>query len=424
MKTSQILYLLVFVGVVICIVTGTHLLDGSEGFQSNQLLPVNSQSEPVTAKGIEATHIDIQVTPNSSTPGTLPFGPYGQMAAAGSYQYRDPAQLPAELIQMKQLYEDIQLFLEFEGASVSSSSDPTVQLPLTQLRADSNRLGQEISVLTHTPGIRASLTQQDTADIQGALSFLQRKVRLFQTSGVISDQDVEGFQSDIQGSKTRATLEDLKTFQTKIYAAILTLSSSGTTDPTVQARIKRLQDMYSDITEMIHKLDNGTWTAIDIPVFEQDINTILPNLANPKMDIMNTLGPSKDTIKKKGASRVNVEGYKNNYSRYNHKGYSRRSDSMQMGLPFDTIPGAEENNSKVGGLDWKNRAATICEQVRLRGLDPLDFGCIAKGSAMSPAYSWRGHTKMICGRLESTMDPNLPVVCGCPPSNWPKWNSF
>ena len=72
-------------------------------------------------------------------------------------------------------------------------------------------------------------------------------------------------------------------------------------------------------------------------------------------------------------------------------------------------------------FDWKKRATSICEQVRLRGLDPEDFGCIAKDSLMSPAYSWRGHSKMICGRLGATMDPNLPIVCGCPPGNWKGW---
>ena len=79
------------------------------------------------------------------------------------------------------------------------------------------------------------------------------------------------------------------------------------------------------------------------------------------------------------------------------------------------------NPSSISRFDWKKRATSICEQVRLRGLDPEDFGCLAKGTIMSPAYSWRGHTKMICGRLAATTDPALPVSCGCPPSNWKGW---
>jgi hypothetical protein len=100
---------------------------------------------------------------------------------------------------------------------------------------------------------------------------------------------------------------------------------------------------------------------------------------------------------------------------------------MGVNLPFDSsTPGmddrsASNNKNKASNFDWKKRAASICEQVRLRGLEPEDFGCIAKDSLMSPAYSWRGHSKMICGRLAATMDPGLPVTCGCPPSNWKGW---
>ena len=229
---------------------------------------------------------------------------------------------------------------------------------------------------------------------------------------------------------------------------------------------------------MINKLDKGIWTATDIPVFEEDITAILPNLANPQLAVMDIFSQTSgkklspveqqlaglvgednaksvfNSLKDKGMFRVNVElGYNVNESKKSKSGivYSKSMDllpqsdsspsgssgpsgpsgpsgtgaNMQMGLPFDsTMPGAEQNNSKVGGLDWKKRAESICEQVRLRGLDPQDFGCIAKGSTMSPAYSWRGHTKMICGRLGSTMDPNLPVVSGCPPANWKGWALF
>ena len=495
MKATQIIYLLLFVGIIVCIVTSSHLLD-SEGFQSgSSMLPVNNVSEPTIAKGVEPAQLSIQAQPNSSTPGTLPFGPYGQMASVGSYQYQDPALLPAELQQMKQLKEDLRAFLVFEGPSVAANSDPTVQLPLTQLRADSRKLDQEISVLSKNPGIQSSLTQQNVADIQESLTFLQRKVRLFQTSGVINTtaDKKEGFQSGSESEpKTRATKEDLQHLQTKAYAAILILSSSGTTDPTVQARIQRLQTMYSSITDMINKIDGGIWTSSDIPLYKEDIAGILPNLADPSTSLQDIfdqpsgvkLSPveqqlaslvGEDNAKNvfnhlldKGMFRVNVEmGYNVPSSkRRTHrlvpgtnrmmyeKSYdllpsgtdsssnsllssadpsepigsrssSSSSSAMSMEGPYDTtMPGAEQNNSKVGGLDWKNRTESICEQVRLRGLDPLDFGCIAKGSLMSPAYSWRGHAKMVCGRLNTTMDPNLPVVCGCPPQEWNGWTLF
>lgn len=465
MKTTQILYLVVFLGIIVSLASSRQFSD-SEGYEDARPVPVNAVSEPTIPKGVQPSRLDIQAMPNSSQPGTLPFGPYAQQASVGSYQYQDPAQLPATLQQIRQLYQDLESFLLFEGASISNSSDPSVQLPFTQLLSDSKRLGEEVSVLTNNPGIQSSLTQQNCSDIRGALSYLQRKVRLFQTSGVINTDSKEGFQDG--SGKTRATITSLQTLQAKCYAAILTLSSSGTGDTVVQARIKNLQHMYSSVSDMITKLNTGVWAAVDIPVFEEDINAILPNLDNPSANILmpysksgnsnnassfiqsqlsNLVGKQNakavfNDLKENGMFRVNLElGYnvpgsktESNGSQDMMKllkstdvltGQNSTSSAMETSAPFDSVlPGAEQNNSKVGGLDWKKRSRSICEQVRLRGLDPQDFGCIPNGSVMSPAYSWRGYAKMICGRLGATMDPNLPVVCGCPPQHWPGWNSF
>jgi hypothetical protein len=467
MKTTQILFLVLFAGLIFCVVTYTHLLDPikkKEGFE-NASLPVNKVSEPTIASSIMPTRISLQAMPNSSVPGTLPFGPYAQTASVGSYQYQDPSQLPAELKQMKQLNEDLRSFLVFEGASVSNSSDPTVQLPLTQLRADSRKLQQEITVLEVNPGVQSSLTQQGIADIQEALTFLQKKVRLFQTAGVVSG-GAEGFQDVAAKVKTRATKENLQELQTRVYGSILTLSASGTVDPVVQSRIKRLQEMYSAVNDMISKLDKGIWTSADVPVFKEDIEEILPKLVKPTeevKDIFSQQQGSKPTsplenhiaglvgteaasgviknLMNNGSLRFNVElgfgGTKNSKS-YDLLGSgdkkcgdaqaNAQASALETNSPYDSkMPGvddryeAKNKKSKLGGLDWKKRSESICEQVRLRGLDPQDFGCLAKDSMMSPAYSWRGHTKMICGRLASTMDPNLPVVSGCPPSNWRGW---
>ena len=175
MKATQILYLVLILGIVYWIVTSTHLLDSlSEGFEDVK----KSVSEPIIPKGLVSTKLDTEAMPNPSILGALPFGPYGQMASVGSFQYQDPSVLPVELTQMKKINEDIRSFLVFEAVGISNSSDPTVQLPLTQLRADSQRLEQEITTLDNNPGIQSQLTQKDLANIEGSLMFLQRKVRL------------------------------------------------------------------------------------------------------------------------------------------------------------------------------------------------------------------------------------------------------
>jgi hypothetical protein len=508
MKPTTVLYLLLLLGLVAWILNSTHLLDSAkEGFEDLLSSPI---SEPIIPKGLVPKNTDTAAMPNPAIPNALPFGPYAQMASVGSFQYQDPAMMPAELTQMKKVNEDLRAFLAFEGVQLANSSDPTVSLPLTQLRADARKLQEEVTVLDKNPGVQSQLTQQSLAEIDGALMFLQKKVRLFETAGVVTGGS-EGFQNMAkspkdavkvigkavaegdkrsekvqEGEKTKATKKDLELLQTKTYAAILLLSASGTVDPVVQARIKRLQEMYTALSDMITKLNKGQWTQKDIPVFKEDIQEVLPNLAKPQKDVKDvfsqgngkklnaieeqlsglvgvenaqdvfknlkergmfkismdigynvTGGSSKDPTYKRKLDLQGDGSFKSSHGMHRHstgssnEPSSNNNSALDMNSAYDSVsPGMDDNamarlssHSKAGQFDWKKRATTICEQVKLRGLDPLDFGCIAKDSLMSPAYSWRGHAKMICGRLGTTMDPDLPVVCGCPPQKWKGWSS-
>lgn len=496
MKTTQILYLLLLVVAIVWVANSAHLLDFklSEGFASGSdsqgPVPV-MPAEPIIPKIISPIDLKTTYLPDPRVAGQLPYGPYAQQASVGSYPYKDPSLLAANVQQMKMLFEDIRGFLAFQGDEVANSSDPTVSLPLTQLRSDNRRLQQEIAVLDRNPGIESSLTQQDVADIQESLTFLQRKVRLFETSGVIT----EGFTgSEV---KTRATGEDLQTLQSSIYAAMLTLSSSGTVDAVTRARILALQNMYNSITDMINKLDKGIWVATDVPVYKEDIAGILPNLANPATAISSVIPTTTSTTGSASGSMVNtpigeaiaslvgsdnVDNVLQNFAKngnfnvgvsfgynalgkssstptnYNasfnvesdgnvtqnsgssgSSGYSGSATDLGStdsgstdsgsnytaqvtGSPFDSSTPSYLDKSK-SSLDWKMRNKAIAEQIRKRGLDPADFGCLPSGSVLSPAFSWRGHTKMICGRLGATLDPGLPQACGCPPDNWSGWSS-
>ena len=74
-------------------------------------------------------------------------------------------------------------------------------------------------------------------------------------------------------------------------------------------------------------------------------------------------------------------------------------------------------------FDWKARAKQIENQIKRRGLIPSDFGIDPKLTTAdrSKEFSWKGYTKMICTRLQATMDPALPETCGCPPMDWKGW---
>ncbi len=79
--------------------------------------------------------------------------------------------------------------------------------------------------------------------------------------------------------------------------------------------------------------------------------------------------------------------------------------------------------STASGFDWKTRAKEICENARKSGLNPADFGCMPEGTTVSPTFSWRGYARTICNRLQTHYYTGTAEACGCPPLNWPGWNS-
>ena len=89
-----------------------------------------------------------------------------------------------------------------------------------------------------------------------------------------------------------------------------------------------------------------------------------------------------------------------------------------------TSPSRNGNQqNQASHYDWKVKSASICEAIRRRGLNPGDFGCLPNTSSVGPDYSWRGNARMVCTRLQSSLDTSLPEVCGCPPVDWEGWRA-
>ncbi len=120
-------------------------------------------------------------------------------------------------------------------------------------------------------------------------------------------------------------------------------------------------------------------------------------------------------------------GFPNNYE------LSSASDSAEVapindGRPvtdpyaFDPRDGFRKPTA-ASGFDWKTRAKEICENARKAGLNPADFGCMPEGTTVSPTFSWRGYARTICNRLQTHYYTGTAEACGCPPLNWPGWNS-
>jgi hypothetical protein len=89
------------------------------------------------------------------------------------------------------------------------------------------------------------------------------------------------------------------------------------------------------------------------------------------------------------------------------------------------LPGASsttiKSNCEPSQMDWKKRNKEIVEQIRKRGLNPMSFGALPDKTEVSSEFSWRGHTNMMCMRLNTTTDPGLATSVGCPPETWVGW---
>ena len=105
---------------------------------------------------------------------------------------------------------------------------------------------------------------------------------------------------------------------------------------------------------------------------------------------------------------------------------SDTSKAIQTKASYDYgLPGSSVDRvyplPTAGGLDWKTKSTQIVEQIRRRGMNPVQFGALPPDAQVSSDFSWRGYTRMICSRLNASMDPGLGITVGCPPESWSGW---
>jgi len=87
----------------------------------------------------------------------------------------------------------------------------------------------------------------------------------------------------------------------------------------------------------------------------------------------------------------------------------------QAGAQAGSQPGSP------GHFNWEDRANQICEQIKKRGLNARDYGCLDSPNDVGENFSYRGYARMVCSRLETNYDPSIPGLCGCPPPTWAGW---
>jgi len=260
-----------------------------------------------------------------------------------------------------------------------------------------------------------------------------------------------------------ATMEDLKKLLSNVQGQINKLSASGTNDPVTKQRISGLTGIQSYVKGIIDQLTAGTLFPGDVPIMKSDIDRAFTVVSTPNSSIADALsilgiatgiqGNSKamsqlNTLVNKYADQI-INGvsatFQVKYTSPNELGLARASSINKTGFPsmadlnnvsnakFMPIDSGAPVTDRLAALpmdagrgkgpahfDWKQRAKEIEDQVKKRGLNPADFG-ITPIKTASPEFSWKGYARMICTRLQATMDPALPVTCGCPPMDWRGW---
>lgn len=412
---------------------------------------------------------------------TLLSPPPGGVASVNTLPYKDPELEKAPYARLKNVLETANGFVQNEAIHMEEMSDPSIQLPLTTLKADIRRLKDEVLVLQRNPGIESTLTQGAVDGMEANLAYLQKKWRASPNSMV------EGFDNAPGSSNgNRCTAAELNDLLVKIGVEITRLSASATTDPVTTQRIATLTSIKGAVQDIVTKVSSGQMAATDIPILESDYLAFLPVLgtdtALPSLLKANNLPPSLSSlftsyqagdISGAGITQYLFQNYADTFFKglswdlqMNYtaertqavaeakKGYAEavvkalapyRGEFASATMPDDLIDAAPTVATTQGGsstgtastgtststamqdgapaatLDWKDRSTQICTAIQNRGLEPGDFGCLTDTSAVGKGFSWRGYAKVVCTRLGTVYDTSAPEACGCPPLTWSGW---
>ena len=399
-------------------------------------------------------------------PSEKEYGPaFGDIARVNTLPYRDPSLEAAPYQRLAELLESLKGFFAFEAKSLEKMSDPQIQLPLTTARGDMQRLTDEVAVLKRNPGIGSMLTQGQVDDIQANLAYLQRQYRLSVNSVSGRSDLLEGFEDGTEEVSPRLTTTQVEDLVTRVDVEMARLSASGTTDPLITARVNTLRDIKNRLQTIVIEVKNGTKPEASIPILKSDMDKFLPVMGKPSEplpELINSLNlpPTLSNLFPAtgsgdiSASRVAETLFKNYGDAIlkaitdNLSPAKKTSDTPVFLTAGSKTPGSDmvafprgemesataememnrlENKLTPAGapakFDWKNKSAEICDEIRKRGLNPNDFGCMKPNNVVSSDFSWRGHARMVCTRLLTTPDPGLPETCGCPPLAWPGWRN-
>ena len=407
-----ILFLGLLLLLAACLAAASQVKSVKEGFKPLAIPEPGPPPQPISQ------------TPTAYAPpnNVIPSAPAGQISELSPKPFQDPAQDKASFARINDLLGDMNAFADFELESLHDTSDPMISLPLTNFRGDRQRLQDEISLLNRNPGLPSSLNITTIHDMSVNLRYLQKKARELTTG------TTEGFEDAVPSPK--ATADDVQNAVLRTSAEIIRLQSSGSTDPATQKRISVLTQINQQLKTISDDLKSGKLLPADVPLTEHDLKAFLPTISDPARPLtqfLNTLNEGKPGKNDDAVIGAIMKAFGNT-----KENFKDRDDSWAPRGAFDQAIAQVKNSGsgnprpqfpepEVGKFNWRDRASHICESVRMQGMEPGDFGCLANASKVGQDFSWRGYAKMVCTRLETTTNTGLPEVCGCPPVGWAGW---
>ena len=101
---------------------------------------------------------DVKDVSPHTVPGELPTAPYGQIASMNPLPYQDTTMIKTNTQQIMSLLETLKAFLTYEAQELETRSDPNIQLPLSNAKADLQVLQNAADLLHRNPGLQPTMT--------------------------------------------------------------------------------------------------------------------------------------------------------------------------------------------------------------------------------------------------------------------------
>ena len=270
-----------------------------------------------------------------------------------------------------------------------------------------------------------------------------------------------------------ATAAELRDFQARISAEITRLQASGATDSVTSARIQNLQKITQYIQLILDKVSDKTMPENQIPIMKSQIDITLRalsgNSALPDIFVGTQLdnfirGLLPDNLANDPEVTKTIADYiksmTNNLSwsfgvnytseaekqiaQYYNSIASQGGDELSnanlalAGTSLNAQPDSYGSTQQASDefantpheacrgpakFDWKKRSHEICRALKARGENTDDYGCMPENVQVGPNFSYRGYARMICDRVGANYDTGLGSLVGCPPLDWPGWQS-